>query len=91
MMCAINSLKNKWWDSVNVLIRGASTKLILEDEEVQMFVKEMIAGNVTLEACKACADLYGAEDFLKNLGVEVKYTGATLTEYITNDDKLITI
>jgi len=90
-MYSVNALKHGWWQQINVLIWGGSTKLSKEDKEVQNLIKYMIANNVTVEACMACADKYGASETLRELGIDVKYTGTTLTEYIKGDDKLITI
>ncbi len=90
-MYSQNSLKKGWWDSVNILIWGASTKLINEDKEIQELIKQMIKSGVHLQACKACADKYNAEETLKSIGIDVKYAGQDLTDYIMNDDKLITL
>ena len=90
-MYSVNALRNEWWDEVNVLIWGASTKLAGSDEEVQKTIQKMIFGKVSVEACKACADIYEATEILEEIGVDVKYTGTTLTDYINSEDKLITI
>lgn len=90
-MYSANALRNGWWDQVNVLIWGGSTKLSGSDEEVQKSIQKMIFAGVNVEACLACANIYNATETLKELGVDVKYTGTTLTEYINNEDKLITI
>ncbi|MGQ1910744.1 DsrE family protein [Marinifilum sp. RC60d5] len=89
-MYSINSIKNGWWDAVNIIIWGGSSKLAGADEEVQKELQKMIASGVTIEACKACADKYKASAKLKELGVEVKYM-SKLTGYIKGDDKMITI
>lgn len=88
---AINALSNGWFESVNILIWGASTKLIAQDVEIQEMIKTMTEKGVTFEACKHCANVYNATDILLNLGVDVRYTGKTLTNYIKDDNKLITI
>jgi len=86
-----NALKNGWWDEINILIWGGSTKLAFEDTQVQKRITKLIETGVTVEACKACADKYKASQTLQDLGVDVKYTGTILTEYIKSDDKLLTI
>ena len=91
VMYTCNALKNSWWDEVNVLIWGGATKLISEDESVDALIIEMINAGVTLEACKACADRCNVSGKLQELGIDVKYTGTVLTDYIKNDDHLITI
>lgn len=89
-MYSINSIKSGWWDAVNIIIWGGSSKLAGEDEEVQKELQKMIASEVTIEACKACADKYKASQTLTDLGVEVKYM-SKLTGYIKGNDKMITI
>jgi hypothetical protein len=90
-MYATNSVKNSWWDEVNVIIWGASAKLVGTDTQVQTEVMEMIARGVTVEACKACSDNLGVSEKLSQLGVNVRYMGKALTEYLKSEDRLISI
>lgn len=90
-MYTINSLKNNWWDSVNVIIWGGATDLIKNNIEVQELVKQMISNKVTIEACKVCSDKLGCSELLESLGVEVKFMGNPMTKYLKSDDKFITI
>ncbi len=92
MLCmyTINSMKNGWWDAINVVIWGQSSKAVAEEPIVREVIKKMLDSGVTVEACKACADKYGTSNLLEELGVTVKYMQA-LTDYIRNDDHLITI
>ncbi len=89
-MYSLNSIKSGWWDEVNIIIWGGSTRLSGEDIEIQKELQKLLKGGVTIEACKACADKYKATQTLKDLGVDVKYM-SKLTNYIKGDDKLITI
>lgn len=90
-MYAFNAKKYGWWKEVTVVIWGASATLAGEDEVVQLKIKELIAGGVKVEACKACADDLCVTDQLGSLGVDVKYWGRPLTEVLKSDAKLITI
>jgi len=90
-MYATNSVKNSWWDEVNVIIWGASAKLIGDDTQVQTEVMEMIARGVNVEACKACSDNLGVSEKLIQMGVNVRYMGKALTEHLKSGDKLISI
>ena len=90
-MYATNSIKNNWWDEVNVIIWGASAKLIGNDTQIQTEVMEMISRGVNIEACKACSDNLGVTDKLIQLGVHVRYMGKALTDYIQANEKIITI
>jgi hypothetical protein len=81
-MYTFNAKKNKWWDEVRLLVWGPSSKLLSEDQELQDYVKKMKDAGVILEACKACADMYGVSDKLGALGMDVKYMGKPLTDMI---------
>ena len=45
---------------------------------------------IVLEACKACSDMYGVSEDLEELGVDVKWMGVPLTEYIKGNYKVLT-
>lgn len=88
---AINSLRRKWWDRVNVIIWGASAKLVAEDPQVQTEVLEMIREGITIEACQDCCENYGVCDKLVRLGIAVRYIGNPLTEYLKAGERVMTI
>jgi hypothetical protein len=90
-MYAINSKSKKWWDEVNVIIWGASAKLVGTDPQVQTEVREMLNSGVIIEACKACADNLGVSDRLSEIGITVRYMGNALTNYLKSDDKFLSI
>ena len=87
---AFNSYENKWWDDVNLIIWGGSAKLIAEDRDVRNEVIEMKKTGIKIEACKACSDSYGVTDKLLEMGLDVKYMGEPLTEYLKNGEKVLT-
>ena len=43
---------------------------------------KMLKAGVSIEACLACSDGYGVTDTLEQLGLDVKYMGEPLTDYI---------
>ena len=90
-MYTINSLAQGWWEKVTLIIWGAPTKLVSEDENIQKLVKDALEAGVHVTACKACADQLGVTDILKKLNIEVKDWGKPLTEILANDEKLLTI
>ena len=90
-MYTINSKKYGWWQYVNVIIWGASAKLVGTDPQVQTEIKAMINQGVTIEACKDCCDNFGVTDPLTKLGINVRYMGQPLTDYIKKDEKILTI
>lgn len=90
-MYATNSKTHGWWPNVNVIIWGASAKLAGADVQIQAEIKEMICQGVTVEACKACSDNFGVSDKLVSLGVDVRYMGQPLTDYLKKGEKILTI
>lgn len=90
-MYAINSMTNEWWKKVNVILWGASVKLASDDKQVQSEIIEMLHKGVNVEACKACCDNFGVSETLEKLGIEVKYMGQPLTNYLKNGEKVLTV
>lgn len=90
-MYAVNSKTNNWWQNVNVIIWGASAKLAGADPQVQTEIKEMIDQGVTIEACKDCCDTFGVTGKLTELGINVRYMGEPLTNYIKTGQNILTI
>lgn len=91
IMYAINSKAHKWWGEVNIIIWGASAKLVGTDLQIQDKVVEMINKGIRIEACKACCDYLGVTEELTKLGIDVKYMGEPLTDYIKSGEKILTI
>jgi hypothetical protein len=73
MMYAANSLIEKWWGVVTVIIWGATAKLAAENALIQDKLKAAQTAGVRFTACKACADQLGVAEKLEEMGVEVKY------------------
>lgn len=88
---ALNSLNKGWWKKVNVIIWGSSAQLLADDTQVQTEVLEMMNAGITVEACRDCCEMLGVTDKLRRLGVDVKYMGDPLTEYIKADEKIMTV
>ena len=88
---AINSKLYDWWKDVNVIIWGASAKLAGTDTQIQIEIVEMITQGVTIEACQDCCDNFGVTGKLIKLGINVRYMGIPLTEYIKSGEKVLTI
>ena len=92
-MFAQNAPKYGWWEAnkITLLIWGPSDKLLAEDESLQKCVIEMKAAGIKLEACKACAEKYQVADKLTALGIDVKYMGEALANYIKEGRKILTL
>ncbi len=89
-MYTLNAKRNEWWKDVTFIVWGPSAKLVSEDKEIQEGIKGMKEQGIVLEACKACSDMYGVTEDLTGLGVDVKWMGVPLTEYIKGNYKVLT-
>ena len=89
-MYTYNAKLHGWWEDIIFVVWGPSEKLLSEDKELQEYLKKMLEAGINVEACKACSDMYGVSEKLKKLGVNVKYMGTPLTDYIKEDLKIIT-
>jgi hypothetical protein len=81
-MYTFNAKKNGWWKEVRLLIWGPSQKLLVQDKELQDYLKKMKDAGVELLACQACSDGYGITADLKKLGITVEYVGVPFTEML---------
>lgn len=89
-MYTFNAKAKGWWKDVRLIVWGPSAKLLSQDAELQDYIKRMKEVGVILEACKACAELYGVSVKLEQLGIDVYYIGETLTTYLQEGRKIIT-
>ena len=89
-MYTLNAKRRGWFDEVQLIVWGPSSKLLSVDEELQSEVAQMKQAGIELVACKACADSYGVSEKLEQLGVEVKYMGQPLTEMLKSDWAVMT-
>ena len=89
-MYTLNGKMRGWWDHISLVIWGPSSKLLSTDIELQDHIKKIIEVGVEVTACKACADSYGVTSELENLGIDVKYMGEPLTDYLKSEWKTIT-
>lgn len=81
-MYTYNAKKWGWFKEVIFVIWGPSAKLLAENEKLQESVKKMGEEGIQLEACIACARMYGVDGDLKELGIDVKGMGTVLTKYL---------
>ena len=85
-----NAKLKGWFDEVVLVVWGPSAKLLSKNKVLQESVKQMIADGVKVEACVACANMYGVADQLAAMGIEVKPMGPVLTVYLKEDWKVLT-
>ena len=87
-----NSKKHEWFSEVELLIWGASQEKVLGDTVIQQHIKNLIKNDVSVYACKMCADNVGATELLESLGVKVMYSGVFLSDKMKDPEtEVITI
>jgi hypothetical protein len=89
-MYSYNAKRNGWFEEVTLIIWGPSAKLAAENEEIQKEIAKMVEVGVKIEACIACARIYGVDDKLRQLGYDVKGMGVPLSDYLKQDYKVLT-
>lgn len=89
-MYTLNSRINGWWEDVTFIVWGPSANLLASDSTLQSGIKKFIQAGIKVEACKACADNYGVGEKLQSLGIDVKYMGTPLTDYIKDGYHILT-
>jgi hypothetical protein len=80
----------KWFDDVTLIVWGPSSRILAGDKELQAKVKAMMASGVNVEACVACADMYGVADVLRGMGITVRGMGKPLSDMLRSDTKVLT-
>ena len=84
-MYTYNAKKWGWFKEVIFVVWGPSAKLLAENGMLQEKVKKMADEGIILESCVACARMYGVDDELKELGIDVKGMGTVLTDYLKKE------
>ena len=70
-MYTYNAKLKGWWNNVTLIVWGPSAELLTRDKELQEYISKIKDIGITIEACRACADLYGVTDKLEDLGIDV--------------------
>ncbi|HAK44983.1 MAG TPA: DsrE family protein [Spirochaeta sp.] len=86
-----NALRKGWWESVTIVIWGATAELAANDSKIRLRIREMIATGVKFSACRSCAEQLGVAENLEELGVEVIYWGEPLTKILKSGNTLLTV
>ena len=84
-----NAKRQGWFDEVVLIVWGPSARLLAGDKELQAKVKKMMQDGVIVEACIACADMYGVSQRLADMGIDVKGMGVPLTNYLKENWKVL--
>ena len=81
ILYAKNAQKNNWVDEVRVIFFGPFENLVCEDDDVIQAASELLDYQTPI-ACKFLSDKSGASDKLEELGFNVEYVGALISESI---------
>lgn len=82
LMYSLNALKHGWMEDVKLFFFGPAQALLLEDEQLQQWVKEFQALEEPVTACKFIADNEGTDKQIAELGVDVQYVGTMISDLI---------
>ena len=84
-----NAKRQEWFDEVVLIVWGPSARLLAGDKELQASVKSMMDDGILVQACIACADMYGVSQQLAEMGIDVRGMGVPLTQYLKEGWKVL--
>jgi len=90
-MYTYNAKKQGWFDEVVLIVWGPSANLLSENKMLQEYVKKMQDAGIKVEACMACAKMYGVDGKLLELGIDVKGMGVPLSNYLKDGWKTLSL
>ena len=90
-MYTYNAKKQGWFDEVVLIVWGPSAKLLSENKDLQEYIKKMKEEGIIVEACVACAKMYGVDKELAAMGIDVKGMGTPLTKYLKEGWKTLSL
>ena len=81
-MYAVNALKHGWMEEVKIFFFGPAQDLLLEDAELQKYMKEYEIMEGPAIACKYISDRDRKSEQICALGLKVEYVGKMISDYI---------
>ncbi len=90
-MYTLNAKRQGWFDEVVLIIWGPSAKLAVENEMIGDYIKRMQEAGVKTEACLYCAKMYGVDEKLAEMGVDIKGMGVPLSDYLKTGWKTLSL
>ena len=90
LMYTFNSKRFDWWKDITLVVWGPSQKVLVENKDIQEYVKKIQEQGTAVKACKGCSDMYEISDQLEKLGVDVKYMGE-ITDYMKEGRHILTL
>lgn len=91
MMYARNSMKNRWWEQVTVILWGGTTKLMAENADMQEEMARAREFGVEFVGCITCAEELGVTEQLQALGVTLTKWGPPLSDLLHSGSPLLSI
>lgn len=82
LMYATNARKHGWLADVKLVFFGPSEGLLLDDEDLQVMLRDFQELAGAPAACQALSDRDGQSDGLRELGVEVRFVGSYVSDLI---------
>lgn len=90
-MYALNAKKQGWFDEVVLIVWGPSAKLSAENPMIADYIGRMHDAGVKLEACLHCAKMYGVDEKLAKMNIDVKGMGVPLSNYLKKGWKVLSL
>ena len=90
-MYAENSMRYHKWDMITIIVWGATTKLVAEDELIQSRIRALQELGVHFTACITCAEELGVTDMIRSLDIDLIKWLNPLTELLKGNKHLITV
>jgi len=81
LMWAQNAMLHGWMEDVRVIFFGPAQNLVLEDERVRERAQEIAKAEKPV-FCKFLSDRDGNSEQLEALGMEVKYVGSIIANFV---------
>lgn len=81
-MYALNAMKHGWLEDVKLVLFGPAEQLFLEDPDFQDLVRQFMELAKTPLACRYLSDREGTSERLRDLGLDVQFVGAPISEAI---------
>lgn len=81
-MYALNALKYGWMEDVKIILFGPAQDLLLKDEKFQSLILEYQEIEENVIACKFISDRDEKSEELGKIGIQVKYVGEMISNYI---------
>lgn len=82
LLYARNAVKNAWMKDVKLYLFGPSEVQVATDPSLREMLKTIISEGGRPVACKYCSDKYAVSEALADLGCDVDYVGAPISEAI---------